>query len=160
LWRSWPRQFALSRQKIQLYRGPEKGPGGNRAPLPLATASALLVALVHILLTGFAGLLTRLAMLTVLVRFAMLVLLARLTLLLAGLLARLRLVLVALLLIALARLVLVRHVLKLRDGVTPAIFLNPRSAPSFHRKATVPKVSWYDSANGQEPRMPVLRAQN
>ena len=91
------------------------------ALFPSKRLSALFVALlVHLLagLTGLAGL-ARLALLTLL---ALLALLAALALLLARLLAGLRLVLMPLLLILLARLILVRHVLSSVGGVTPAFF--------------------------------------
>jgi hypothetical protein len=83
-------------------------------PFLLSTKwSTLFVALlVGIVLAGFARL----------TRLTWLALLAGLALLLAGLLAGLRLVLVLLLLIVLARLVLVRHLVSSVGGVAPAIF--------------------------------------
>jgi hypothetical protein len=121
--------FGLSCLKIQI-AATKKGPA-QTGPFPWQPLLALLVALIRILLTGLAGLLTRLA---------------RLTLLLPGLLARLRLVLVLLLLrvvlVVLARLVLVGHVINSVEVGLPQPFLNPSLPPSFRRNAIVPKVSW------------------
>jgi hypothetical protein len=102
--------------------GQEKGPGRNRTLSP-KTELALLVALIRILLAGFAGLLARLILAWAL--------LARLTLLLPGLLARLRLVLV-LLRIVLARLVvLIGHVSNSVEWGYPSLILNPGLKASF-----------------------------
>jgi hypothetical protein len=90
--------------------------------------------LIFVLLPGF-GRLTGLLR----VRLA---LLAALALLLARLLAGLRLVLVALLLqIVLARLVLVGHVMNSMEWGYPSPFLNPCRRSSFRRNAPVPTVS-------------------